>query len=252
MAGDTAQADRLVAAARTAEVQYVVGYMKRYDAGVQEARRLLQALRSSGELGPVLLARAHCFMGDSYCNAYGHVVTSESPVYADPGWPSAPADFSVPQAEQYARYLNCFSHNTNLLRYLFDATPSVEYARLAGPAGGLAVLDFGAFRATLETGSTSARGWDEVTEVFFADGRLVLRTPPPLLRNVPAEVELYRAGDEQQICRPQLPWSWSFRRQAEAFVDDIRTGAESLSPGSDAREDVHLIETMWRRQEEGS
>jgi hypothetical protein len=88
----------------------------------------------------------------------------------------------------------------------------VAYASVARQAGQLAVLDFGNFSATLETGRDSNRGWDEVTEVYFADGRLTLRTPPALLRNVAATVELYRAGQAQEVIIPQLPWSWAFRR----------------------------------------
>jgi predicted dehydrogenase len=59
MAGTFAQAERLVHAARDAGVCYAVGYMKRYDEGVQLAKKMLDDLRTSMELGPVVFARAH-------------------------------------------------------------------------------------------------------------------------------------------------------------------------------------------------
>jgi predicted dehydrogenase len=248
MAGTVEQGRRLVAAAQARGLHYVVGYMKRHDEGVQLAKQMVDELITSGELGPVLFARAHCYMGDSYCKADGHVVTQEKADYPDGGWPIAPEDFPEPLARDYAAYLNTYSHNTNLLRYLFGRSPGVDHVDFAQPAGGIAVLNFGNFRATLEVGRLSTRDWDEHTEVYFADGRLTLRTPPALLKNVPAQVELYRAGAAQELRAPRCSWTWAFRRQARAFVLDVLENRVSLSPGADALEDVRLMEQMWRMQ----
>src|SRR5205085_2744174 len=129
-------------------------------------------------------------------------------------------------------------HNINLLRYLFGKSPTVEYASLSAPTGQVAVLNFGSFRATLETGKATNRGWDEVTEIYFVNGRLTIRTPPALLRNVPATVELYKAGAVQEIVSPQCGWSWAPRRQAEAFVQNVLDNRESPSSGADSLEDL--------------
>lgn len=248
MAGTSEQGQRLVACAQAWKLHYAVGYMKRYDEGVQTAKRILDEVLASGSLGPVLFARAHCYMGDSYCNADGHVVTEEKASYSDAGWPTAPAWLPVEWHKPYAAFVNTYSHNTNLLRYLFGRTPRVEYVNLSSQAGQVAVLDFGGFVATLETGRASNRGWDEVTEVYFANGCLTIRTPPALLRNTPATVELYKAGTVQEIVTPQCNWSWSFRRQAEAFVNSVLEDRESMSSGADALEDLRLIEEMWRAE----
>lgn len=45
-------------------VLYVVGFMKRYDPGVQLARRHIAALVKSGELGALRLVEACCYAGD--------------------------------------------------------------------------------------------------------------------------------------------------------------------------------------------
>lgn len=245
MAGTAQQGQRLVDCARAHGVQYAVGYMKRYDEGVQVAKQILDDAIASGELGPVLFARTHCYMGNSYCNAGGHVVTDEKAVYSDAGWPTAPDWLPADLQKPYAAFANTYSHNTNILRYFFGTTPQVSYARLDPQAGQIAVLDFGGFAATIESGKSSNRGWDEVTEVYFADGRLTVRTPPSLLRNVPASVELYKAGAVQQVISPQCNWTWSFRRQAEAFVAAVLDGGPLLISGADALEDLRLIEAMW-------
>jgi predicted dehydrogenase len=246
MAGTAEQGKRLVDAAQTRNLRYAVGYMKRYDEGVQLAKKLLDELIQTNELGPVTFARAHCFMGDSYCSADGHIVTDEKPDYANGGWPIAPGDFPEQTGRDYAFYLNTFSHNTNLLRYLFNRTPSVDFVRFDQSYGRLAVLDFGDFAASLETGRSTHRGWDEHLEIFFANGCLSIRTPPALLKNVPAQVVLYKAGAIQEIHSPQCGWTWAFRRQAQSFVRCVQDDCDTLSPGSDALKDMQLIEAMWR------
>ncbi len=246
MAGTFEQGKRLIEAAAANDVRYVVGYMKRYDEGVSVAKRILDDLVTSGELGPVLFARAHCFMGESYCNADGHIVTDEKAEYDDIGWPVAPEWLPGDRSADFAAFLNTYSHNFNLLRHLFGRTPRVDYVHFARPAGRIAVLDFGDFVASLETGRSSFRGWDEVTEIYFADGRITIRTPPALLKNAPATVELYRGGTVQEILSPQCNWSWSFRRQAQAFVTDVLESRESITSGVDALEDLRLAEEMWR------
>jgi predicted dehydrogenase len=246
MAGTSEQGEQLVARAATKRVVYAVGYMKRYDEGVQTAKRMLDEILASGSLGPVTFVRAHCFMGNSYCNPSGQVVTDEKPTYADPGGPTAPNWLPAAWRGSFAAFVNTYSHNTNLLRFLFGRTPQVRSTVLSSHRAQVAVLDFGDFVATLETGRASNRGWDEVTEIYFADGRLTIKTPPALLRNVPATVELYKAGAVQEIISPQCDWTWAFRRQAEAFVADCLGNRTSLTSGSDSLEDLQLIEDLWR------
>ncbi len=246
MAGTVEQGQRLVAAARARGVHYVVGYMKRYDEGVELAKRALDEAIATGELGKIAYARTHCYMGDSYCNPWGHVITDEKADYIGSGWPVAPDWLSPEWQKPFAAYVNTYSHNTNLLRYLFGRTPRVQHADVSRSNGQIAVLDFGEFSATVETGRTSNRGWDEVTEIFFDDGRITLKTPPALLRNIPATVQIYRAGNKQELVVPQPYWSWSFRRQADAFIKTVRLNISSISSGEDSLEDLRLIETIWK------
>ena len=252
MAGTSDQATRLVALAECRNLHYAVGYMKRYDEGVQLAKQIYTDAMKSGELGAVLFARAHCYMGDSYCNADGHLVSAEKADYADTGWPTAPDWLPVNWHQPFASFANTYSHNVNLLRHLFEKSPTVSYASLASGNGQISVFDFGSFKASLETGRATNRGWDELTEIYFEHGRLSIRTPPALLKNVPASVELYKAGKVQQVITHQSNWTWAFRRQAQAFVDDILENRDSISSGADSVEDLRVIESMWRLQMEAA
>jgi len=246
MAHTVEQAERLVEAARKRGLVYSVGYMKRHDEGVQRAKEMLDKLLASGELGPIVFARAHCFMGESYCRADGHVVTGETAQYSDPGWAVAPDWLPRERRRDFAWFLNVYAHNLNLLRYLIGRTPRARYADLRSQEGQAAVLDFGDFPAVLETGRFSYYTWDEVTEIYLAHGRLRIETPPALLKNTPARLELYQGKESRCLISPKCDWTWAFRRQAAAFVRDVREGAEPLASGADSLEDLRLAEELWR------
>ncbi|MDP6446054.1 MAG: Gfo/Idh/MocA family oxidoreductase [Pirellulaceae bacterium] len=247
MAVSVDEGEALVAAAAEQRVRYCVGYMKRYDAGVDEARRMLADPALIDALGPIRFARGHCYMGDSYCNAGGQIETGERAGYPDNYARVAPDWVPLQHRENYGSFINTYSHVTNLLRYLFGSQPTVEYTHLGSRESQLCVLRFGSFLASLETGRSSSRDWEEEVVLFFDHGKLTLKMPPALLRNTPARVELYTAGQEQQIVRPLCDWSWSFQNQARAFVSDVRENRPSRIDGADALEDLRLAEELWRR-----
>lgn len=64
MVGRLDEAQELMALAREKGLLYAVGFMKRYDTGVELARQLLNEVRASDELGPLLSVDAQCDGGD--------------------------------------------------------------------------------------------------------------------------------------------------------------------------------------------
>jgi predicted dehydrogenase len=250
MASTVAQSERLVSEASSRDLIYSVGYMRRHDEGIQKAKAMLDELVRTGELGAITFVRMHCFAGDDYCNIDGHVVTDETVPEGQADWPLAPEWLPSERWGDYAYFLNVFCHNINLLRHLLDRTPSVEFVRFENPNARLAVFDFGGYRAVLEAGQSTSRTWDEVTEIYFENGRMRIEAPPALLRNVPARVELFRADQRQEIVEPQSDWTWAFRRQAQAFVTDLRESRAPLASGADAVEDMKTMEAMWRMEVE--
>lgn len=251
MASTLEQALKLVETAQSQGVIYVVGYMRRYDEGVQKAKIILDELIRSGELGPILYARAHCFAGDAYCKCDGHIVTDEKKTEGWETWPIAPAWIPEEQHQEYHQYLNQHCHNINLLRYLLGKNPSVLNVQFNKSSFQVVIFDFEGHIATLETGRFSYQGWDEIVEIYFANGRLRIKIPPPLLRNVPSKIELYRGGQVQQTCLLHSEWSWAFRRQAEAFITDVREKRASLSSGADSLNDMRIIEAIWKMRIQG-
>ena len=105
----------------------------------------------------------------------------------------------------------------------------------------------------LETGSLRHHRWDDHTQIYFRSGWIHAWAPPLLNENLPAEVEIYYGGDSHAYERP-LPrerWSWAYRREMEGFLQAVRTGEESLSPGEDAVTDVRLMEDVFRKHVKG-
>jgi predicted dehydrogenase len=249
MAISLAQADAILDASQRSGRRLMVGYMKRYDAGNELVKRQIDDFKRSGALGPITYARNHGFCGDWIAGLDTPMETTSEPM------PSAPAlgpDW-LPREflNQYIGYLQQYTHNVNLLRWLLDAGDDVRLRAVDlddDGYTGIVVLEMAGTRAVLETGSLSHYRWDEHTHVYFRHGWVKTWAPPLLLKQVPAEVEIYRAGEDQTFSRPipRPAWSWSYRREAEAFVHCLQTGAPFRSSAEDTRTDVRLFEEIFQ------
>jgi len=248
MAISVTQADAIIEASQRSGKRLMVGYMKRYDAGNELVKATIDSFKQSGELGAITYVRNHGFCGDWLGGIDVPIDSSNEPVpeatVNGPTW--LPAEFM----KQYLGYLQQYTHNLNLIRWLLDAgdTVSVRVVDLDHDGyTGVVILDVAGTRAVLETGSISHYRWDEHTQIYFQHGYVKTWAPPLLLKQVPAEVEIYRAGKEQTFSRPvPLPtWTWSYKREAEHFVEHVRNGEPFRSTAEDTRTDVRLFEEIF-------
>jgi predicted dehydrogenase len=249
MATTVESAEAILAAAQQGGGRLMVAYMKRYDAGNELARAAIREFRQSGELGRITYVRAHGFCGDWICGLDTPMDRSAEP--APPSPVVVPAWLPEGRTQSYLGYLQQYTHNVNLLRWFLDAgdKASVRLVDLDDDGiTGVAVLEVDGIRCVLESGSLSHYRWDEQTQVYFQHGWVTAAAPPLLLRNQPAEVEIYRAGKTQQFTRPlpQPAWSWSYRREAEHFIECVATGEPFASSGEDTLTDVRLFEEIYR------
>jgi predicted dehydrogenase len=250
MAISVSQADSILAAAKESGRRLMVGYMKRYDAGNELVKARIDEFKSTGELGAITYARNHGYGGDWIAGLDTPYLTTDEPMpeppVLKPDW--LPEEFVKP----YIGYLQQYTHNVNLLRFLLDAGDDVRVRTVdldADGSTGVVVLDIAGTRAVLETGWLSHFRWDEHTQIYFRDGWVKTSAPPLLLRQVPAEVEVYKAGDQQVFSRP-IPhpsWSWSYMREVEHFIHCLQTDAPFRSSGEDTRTDVRLFEEIYRQ-----
>ena len=251
MACSVSQAEALVSAARENRCIHSVAYMRRHDEGVTWAKNAFDDLRKSNELGPVTSAAINVYQGDFAYRADGDLKTNEPIVEASEKWNFAPDWLDENNQHRFAFYVNRFSHNLNLLRYFFGETPEVEYFKFRNFKSQTAVFDFDGIGAVMNSGDFSYHAYEDRFDIYFERGRIQISCPAPLFRNSPAKVELYKSAGESgmapESAAPQLSWSWSFKRQAEAFVRDCLEGRTPIANGEDALEDLKLAEAMWRK-----
>lgn len=237
-------AEEMVEAAEENGVRLMVGYMKRYDPGVEKAKEYIERFIQTGELGEISYVRAHCYGGDWVCNVGEPIRTDE----AYPEFSPSPTPGWLPQAliPKFHWLNNVWCHNMNLLRFLLGGKPEVEHVTGFERPGELVIFNFGSFIAAMEIGGISAHKWDEETKVYFRDGWVEIETPPPLLKNLPARVGVYKAGNMREKVEPLADWGWAFRREDEEFISCILEGREPRSSGRDSIEDVRLMEEIFK------
>jgi predicted dehydrogenase len=244
MAGSAANAERMARAAAENGVHLMVAFMKRYDPGVEIARDIIAEAQLTGELGAITFVRAHVFGGDWICNLGRPITTGEAHPPVEGGGP----DWMIPERQGlFQNYNNIVAHNMNLVRYLLDfkGEPEARHADF-GTRTKMTLLGFDGVMCSLEWGGIASHKWDEETKVYFERGWVDVKTPPPLLKNVPAQVEVYRMGDTKEISYPIAAWEWAFKRQADHFVECVLTGHEPRSSGSDSVMDMRASESVFR------
>ncbi|MCD6508466.1 Gfo/Idh/MocA family oxidoreductase [Candidatus Poribacteria bacterium] len=245
MATCSSEAMRMADAARSNGRILMVAYPLRFDAGVQKAKEIIEELCETGEFGEILSVRSWCVGGDWEAGHFNYetIITTDEPY---PEVETKLPDF-LPEdmVGTYLFFSNCYCHNINLIRFLFGDGLEVAYFELSKPVYHL-MLDAGNFNIYLEFGRKRPNWWDESVTVLFEGGWLKVETPPRTLKNVPASVKLYRS-DKGELTEYKVPWSWSFRREAEHFLRCVLEGNEPLSSGEDSVKDIELAESAFKR-----
>jgi predicted dehydrogenase len=243
MATNVEDAQTMVRASEASGKLLMVAYMKRYDEGVLKAKEILDNLVSSGELGEITFVRVHDFGGDWICGYDEPVIATDEP-YPEVR-PRPPKWLPESEVKRFYVFNNVFCHDINLLRFLLGDPREVKFATFRGDYH-ISVLGYDDFDVSFETGNISARFWDEEIKVYFRHGWLEIKLPPPLLRNVPASVEIYKAGKMQKVEIPYAGWSWAFRNEAQHFIDCVLEGKEPRSSGRDSLKDVMIAEAIYK------
>jgi predicted dehydrogenase len=263
MAVSLRQGERILEAERKGKARLMVGYMKRFDPGNRLVRDLVRAWRDDPSKGKLLYVRSHSFCGNwiAGLDTSGFIRSNEPliPTPIDellPPW--LPKEFQ----KGYIAYLQQYTHQVNLFRFLLDARDredvQVESVALDEDGyTGIIILKVRGTRCAIESASTRFHGWDEHTQVFFEGGWI--RSAPALLFFRPSfnEIEVYEAGEQGGYRYPSAPvsQSWHYQEEAKHFLRCLRDGTEFDSPGKDSLIDVGVFEAIYqqfirRRKEE--
>jgi predicted dehydrogenase len=263
MALSLRQAQRMADAAAASGRLLMMGFMKRYDPGVERARKFWDEVVAPGHMGALVCARVWCLLGGNW-TADQHllvpVLTTDEPhvskTVADTGPDWLPATLGGGDAPGFGSLFYFFnhvhSHNVNLLRHFLGDDYEVTHADLRHRTK-IALLRYGDALVTFEVGpGISAYAFEEGMKLYFEGGWIEILPPPPLQMQASARVVIYRGGDLTELREPLGGWDWSFRRQAQHFVDCIREGRQPCSSGADSVGDLAMVEAIFRRAADSS
>jgi predicted dehydrogenase len=233
--------EQILEAVKNSKTWHMVGYHKRSDPAAMTAKREIDRLKSTGELGRLTYVRILMPAGDWVAAGFTDLIRSDEPLPPMAWDPPAP-DMDKSTYNQYVTFVNYYIHQVNLLRYLLGEPYQVTYADpsgvlLAGQShsGAACSIEMTPFRTTLD--------WQESALVCFERGYIRLDLPAPLASNRPGRVEFFRdpgEGSSPQTVLPQLPWVHAMRQQAVNFVAAIRGEAAPTCQTEEALEDLKV------------
>ena len=236
----------------------MVAYHKRHDPGVEKAKALIDELRASDALGPIVGTRVWNHHGDW---TVGYPLTQiiddpnePKPLLATTRSQGAPEWIEDPLCAYFNGMVANLCHDVNLMRFLIGDPQAVSHAAIR-PVGmihnppGVTVFDYGGFDCALETGAVNTEEWDEGLRVSFERGYVEVRVVPPLLR-APSRVWVQEAakGTTELPVEP----GWAFTREAAHFVACVADSIPFRSNAADSTVDLRVFEAMFRSRQEGS
>ncbi|MEK7476823.1 MAG: Gfo/Idh/MocA family oxidoreductase [Candidatus Coatesbacteria bacterium] len=251
MAVSVEQGERILEAERKSGKRLMVAYMKRYDSGNLKVKALIAGYAASGELGAIRYVRQHGFCGDWVAGLDTPFEGSDEPVPAPPK--IRPAWMPEGYFDRYVGYLQQYTHNVNLVRFLLGAGDRavVKHVDLDSDGmHGVVILEVAGVRTIVESGSVAYHAWDEHTTVYFDRGWVRTHAPPLLQPNRQATVETYVAGKDGPVAAEHFAvqgWPWAFKEELKHFAECLTTGAPFRSPAADAVVDVRTLEEIYRQ-----
>ncbi len=239
--------ERIVETVAANKTWLMVGYHKRSDPATVYAKKAIDELKQSGELGKLRYVRLSMPPGDWIAGGFNDYIgtTETSPVLAeDP----KPRDMDKATAQSYEAFVNYYIHQINLMRHLVGEACKVTYA---DPAKVLLIAHSASgVPCTLEMAAyTTSIDWQETALIGFDHGYVTLSLPAPLAHNRAGTVEVFKdPGNDATpvLLQPQMPWVHAMRAQAIAFIKAVRGEAPAPCLAADALEDIRMARDYIR------
>jgi len=235
MANSTAEAQRMVAAAKAADRILMVGYNHSYDVAAQYVNDLLAA----GELGDLLYGELFFYQDRRawHAGAYSKILRSPR---SRRFWSKGTAD---PRQRTLDYVQNIHSHTLNLMRLLIGEPEGIEYCRQIEGAGLWAMFDYKSFKVYLKNVLTRQEIFEKGIELVGTRKRVRLDMAPPPQRYTPGKLRIIDMENDT-VAQPLLPDEWPFERELQHFVSCVREGTEPMTSGAFSIQDVALAEQI--------
>jgi len=240
------QTKKLLNLSNKMKTPYKIAYNKTYDEGVERGKLIFDKFIKEKTLGNLIYIKSHRLSGSGYDSKNSYIKTSEKNFLKKPNWPSKPKWLPKRYAKSYSKYLNLYCHNINLLKYFTEKTPRVEFSNLTDKSMSTVFLNYGRYYAILETGFFTKKGWDETFEIYFEKGCIKIILPPQHKKNTASKVFVYN-NNKNKIIQKYSFKSWSFKRQTDDFLRDVRNKKVNKNNLSSALEDMKIVEQIWKK-----
>jgi predicted dehydrogenase len=250
------EAADIIAARDRSGKTVMVAYMRRF------APAFTEAVARMPELGPIRYVRVHDVIGENRLiverTSYVYRPDDIAPDAIDERWARRTslvreALGDVPEQLGWAYGLLCGlgSHDLSAMRELLGRPREVAAARMWRNGGYIvALLDYGEFMATYETGVDEQLRFDAHLEVYGASGSMRVQYDTPYVRHFPTVLQLERTvGDsyERSVIRPHLKDPYT--HELEYFHEIVTTGAAPKTSPEDYVEDMELFIEIIRALE---
>jgi predicted dehydrogenase len=239
--------EKLVQAVKDSGTWHMVGYHKRSDPATMYAKKEINSLKKSNELGKMTYVRILMPAGDWVQNGFSDLIRDDSPMPKLEWDPPAP-DMDEKTRNQYTSFVNYYIHQVNLMRYLLDEPYRVTYTDPSGvllagqsESGVACTIEMTPYRTTVD--------WQESAMVCFQNGYVKIDLPAPLASNRPGRVEMLRdpgAGKTPETVVPQLPWIHAMKQQAMNFIAAIKGESDPPCQAEEALEDLKVAREYIR------
>lgn len=240
------QAQKLLKIQKKKKLIFSVGYNKRFDYGIQKAKKTLLQIIKKKQLGKIIYVKSHRFSGTGYQGSKEKFKSLQK--YPDSvEWPNAP-NWIKSKDEKYSfhGYLNTFSHNINLLRYFFDEQPKVDYVKMKNDSVNIVILKYKKFNCSIETKNYKDDAWDENIIIYFQYGYLKIDIPPQMKKNSCASFTIFNRKTLKKKSY-KFKSKWSFYYQSKEFINNLKFKKNGISSSFDHIKDILLIEDIWKK-----
>ena len=248
MAMTLSVAKELVGLAEKQGRVYAIGFMKRYDRGVNKARQMLAELLASKKLGKLIMVRGKNFCAE-YVGQCDDYIRGPSRPSLPPTSPMVPEWLDPAFRGHYDWFANVGLHSVNLLRYLLERDLRCQHAELRYTHSMSILLDAAGVPASLDVGKSATGRWEESFEFFFERGRLELQLTSLKQKHCSASVTLdENVGETKTHHFSDNTCPWGFDNQMQAFVDTVRGSSNGvLATGVDSLKDMELMEEIFMK-----
>lgn len=247
IASSIAVGEQIVAAAKASKGFLMVGYHKRSDPATMYAKKVIDELKASGELGALRYVRITMPPGDWVAGGFKTLIRSDDP-NPQLAWDPPAPDMDEETFKKYTGFVNYYIHQVNLLRHLLGEPYKAAYADPSGvllvaqSAGGVAgLIEMAPYNTTVD--------WNESALIGFEHGYVSLELPAPLACNRAGRVKIMRdpgKGRTPETVIPQMPWTHAMEQQARNFIAAVRRERPPMCDAAEALEDLRVARDYIR------